>query len=1024
MSNFDFLKNFNDELYKLGVKLEEDVLDSPRAVTADATLFLETLVKDIYRQANIRLENHLISFYKKIDYLYRQGAITYIYKNKLQDAYNLRNKIHKNYQNAREEMSIAFDLHKRLYYISTKYFRDYCDNERYVNIPEYRKPVRKDFKFDNCIICGCDNRNSPSNMCNECNGKIENANLLMTIKNSYGKSQFTRFDLIESGISESESVSLLMNLTRKNILVKKGPYYTFNDENFNRYIEEIDQYVEIALLLSRFYNDEITSFEIKKTREYWRGSKLQKPCIEFYNLVNAKIERDFEKDLIKTENITRSMKNTSMDNMNIKSWFSHESESFINGRLNDAFILFNELLIKEYFDLKRKGLNDRDILSQLEIPKDFHNFWRKHFMGKDFMKKTSEIKKDMIIKEIKKNKTLAEALKYVGISRKEFDKLYVISKNHQDEFHRQFDMEYTHKRQKLVIKHLKNNNLNAAIRKSRITKNEFLRWYYRSEVDLSAFYIKTTEILMEKYLKYRKNGLNKKDILKQINISRDMFQSWSRHDDLDLYKDFERKNSQITSFLIKRGLIINALKDDKSKEEAIFSAGLTPSEFLEIYNTSKRENSEFHIRFEREYVENRKRLFAKLIPDNDFFNAINKCEISQIDFNKWYLKDQDKFLTDYKPSEFYLQTTLELMDKYINERMNGKNKPDSARSVGLSNTIITRWLNHPEYELYYDFKKRINRMTVDLIVKGFGEGKSKEEVSNDYDVALKTIEKYIELGRNGFMKYEEIFQLYEEQIVPRQLETFLEDIKTKSLSKSLKHSKISRKDLDYYYELGNDSESPFCRFHDDYLETKIGLYVDNILAQKSSRIALKNSNLTREEFSEHKDEIDDEIFMGRIRIIGDELIRHPTTGAKIAKKLGIGVDELYSWYFKGRKGDEKFKGVYRMLELGMIYPRVAAYSKAEAMGIPRNWLHKKIKKDLGAVDYKIWKKNGLLDNDYFNHFKIDDLNEDERRIIDIMKSSADATVIEKESNPELYGLMRKAILSNQKENDGVNVLKK
>ena len=43
--------------YELGVKLEEDVLTSPRAVTADATLFLETLVKDIYKQSNNKLEN-------------------------------------------------------------------------------------------------------------------------------------------------------------------------------------------------------------------------------------------------------------------------------------------------------------------------------------------------------------------------------------------------------------------------------------------------------------------------------------------------------------------------------------------------------------------------------------------------------------------------------------------------------------------------------------------------------------------------------------------------------------------------------------------------------------------------------------------------------------------------------------------------------------------------------------------------------------------------------------------------------
>ena len=40
MSTFDFLKKFNEELYEIGNKLEEDVINSPRAVPADATLFL------------------------------------------------------------------------------------------------------------------------------------------------------------------------------------------------------------------------------------------------------------------------------------------------------------------------------------------------------------------------------------------------------------------------------------------------------------------------------------------------------------------------------------------------------------------------------------------------------------------------------------------------------------------------------------------------------------------------------------------------------------------------------------------------------------------------------------------------------------------------------------------------------------------------------------------------------------------------------------------------------------------------
>ena len=187
MSNFEFLKSFNKELYEIGVKLEEDVIDSPRAVTADATQFLETLVKDIYRISKNKLDSKLISFYKKVNNLYRLGEISYIYKNKLLEAYNLRNKIHNNYQNPEEEIKIAFDLHKRLFYISKKYFNDYADNKRFISIPEYNVPEKKYVNFDNCIICGCENKNKSSNMCDACNLKIDNLNLVLSIKNTFNE---------------------------------------------------------------------------------------------------------------------------------------------------------------------------------------------------------------------------------------------------------------------------------------------------------------------------------------------------------------------------------------------------------------------------------------------------------------------------------------------------------------------------------------------------------------------------------------------------------------------------------------------------------------------------------------------------------------------------------------------------------------------------------------------------------------------------------------------------------------------
>ena len=1011
MTNFDFLKDFNNDLFEIGVKLESDVINSPRAVTADATLFLETLVGDIYRLSGKKITEKLISFYKKIDNLYRQGAISYIFKNKLRDAYNLRNKIHSN-QNIEDEEQLAYDLHQRLYYISKKYFSDFADEQ--IQVPDYVKPSRDDISFENCIICGCENSRSNSNMCDSCNQKINNVNILLSIKNTFKDSDFTKDDLIKYGFSESETMALLIDLSKENVILKKGSYYQINDDRFNAMFEEVDQYIEIALLLTKFYNNEITPKEIKNTLEYWKGGIKQKNYMEFYRLVNLKLEKSFEETLIKLEDVKKSMVNSSMDDMNIMDWFENRKELFLHGELNDAFILYNELLIGQYFALKKKNFDDAKISSELNISPEILEFWRSHFMSEEFSKKTDEIKKFLIINEIKKNKTLREVFKNVGISENEFNRLYMASKNADDEFHKDFDKHYTLKRQKVFIKHLKNENLNKAIKISKITRDDFFSWYYLGEVGYDEFYIRTTEILMGRYLECRRQGISKNDILKYLNIPKSMVKSWLERDDLDLFVDFENKNEEITKNLIKRGKIINALKEDKSKIDAINSAELTVKEFLEIYNRSKFQKTDFHVRFDREYAENRKRLFVKILKNHDFYNAIQLCEISQKQFNEWYIKDQDSFIATCNPTEFYLNTTKLLMEKYIEERKNGKNRPDAAKSVGLSNSIIDRWLRHIEYDLYWQFKKRVDNLEKELVIQGFLDAKSKSEVSEIYDIPIKTIDEFLTLGKNGFVGFEKLKNLYEEDVVPKLLSVFLEDIKTKTFNKSLKNSKMSKNELQYYYMLGKSGNMNFKWFHDAFLAVKIDKYVKSVLSKKSHRIALKNSDLTIDEFKSHQEYIENTVFNKRVEIIADEIDRFRSTGTKLAKSIGVDVSDMYKWYFRARRGEHKYREFGLIFEIGVIIPRVIIFSHARVNGMPKNLINKKLKKDLGSEEYQIWKKHGLLDlMDIDSSKAIGAAEISQEQIADILGGSDLMVNAFKNEDMDEFGFLKKAFKANQ-----------
>ena len=986
MTNFDFLKNFNKELYEIGVKLEEDVIGSPRAVTADATVFLENLIKDIYRLSNKRIDKNMRSFYKKTDNLYRLGVISYIYKNKLQEAYGLRNKIHNESLESDQEKRLALDLDKRLYYIAKKYFMDFCGNDKYIEIPDYKKPEDITIHFDNCIICGSPNRKSHSNMCRACNQKIENANIMLCLKNEFNDRKFTRSDLVDFGISESKAILLLMDLSKFGAVANNGEFYVLRYENFDNYLREINKYIEVGLLITKFYREEVSTKEIIESVEYNEGRNNHKPYREFFKLANKKIKKDFERNLLKTKDIKKSVKISLIDGENLNNWYYGEKDDFSNGILNDAFILYNELLIEEFFKLKRRGCNDEDILSELDISEDIHNFWQSQFMAGRFFKKSRNIKKERILDEIKKNKSLGDALYCVGMSRRDFEMIYEHSKSKNDEFYKSFNRQYTQKRKKLLIRNLKKHNLNRAIRLTRITKKEFLKWYGEGEQTLSDFYLKVTQLLMEKYICYRRNDMDKMQILRNLNISKDMFNSWMKHDDHQLFVDFHNRNERITMSLIKRGMVINGIKDGKTKEEAIFSANLTPRQFIEIYNNSKREKTDFHLRFDEEYEKSRKRKFMKLIGNNDFYYSIQKCEMTQSEFNEWYFKDQDLFLATNDPSSFYLTSTCELMDKYLRARRDGKNKPDAAKSVGLSNTVINKWLNHPEYDLYNDFKRKNNDVTVDLIVDAFRMGKSKIEVCESCDIPISTIEEFIELGKNGLAKYEEMFELYEDRVIPLHLDIFLNDFKTKSFYKSLKHSKLDKKDIDYYYRLGKLGYEKFSGFYNDYLDIKIELYVKSIISKKSQKIALKNSNLSMDELKENGPLIEDLIFNARMDVIYDALNKNKSTGAKLAKASGIDVEEIYEWYFKGKRGDEKYREFSSIFEIEFILPRAVAFRKAKMFGIPKKILYKKIKKDLGGVDFKIWEKYDIFNMDLMFYDYENDTFEDEK-IIEVLNKS-------------------------------------
>ena len=532
MSNFDFLKDFDDTLYKLGNRIEKEVSIAPSAVKADATPFLEYILNKLLNRVGLKF-NYRKDFYTQLDTVYRKGVIDYNFKNKIYSAYMLRNRIHDSFEEmVKNEVVVALSIHEKLFNIAKKYYNDFNEkSDEFKGVPSY-KPIELDtsneeidlvkipdfseiidFKYDYCVICGQPNHSSYSLCCPKCSQVLENANNFISIRNHFGKdSSFTKEDLIEYGIHEGYVNQLTTHLVRENMLNVRGRIYTFNNMYFDKYMTKIDNYLAVGELITKFREDKITPKEIKQTFEYKEGSLRHEPFYEFYKIINHEIINKFESDIMSTENIWESIDYTTITQKQLESWYLKNLSQYRKGNPNKSFVVFNSLLMGDYINLKRKGLLERDIKSQLNVSPKVYDFWVS--ISDSFEEEIVEIRKDLLLKALHDGKTRDEAMEIAGVTPLEYENLYKVSNFYNDDYAREINEEMEARKLRFVS-YLDSTDLNTACRFAKISTDDFYRGYDNAKPN-SWFYLETTRILMGKYLDERKKGRPKLESMENI----------------------------------------------------------------------------------------------------------------------------------------------------------------------------------------------------------------------------------------------------------------------------------------------------------------------------------------------------------------------------------------------------------------------------------------------------------------------------------------------------------------------------
>ena len=766
MSNFDFLRNYDEDLYKAGINIEKNVSTSPAAVLSYATPFLERVLELLMAEIGQKF-NRRKEFYYQLDAVHRAGKIKYGFKQNIYGAYQLRNRIHDNIDEMeRSEFFIAQQLHQKLFHIAKKLYEDFFpDKDRYGEVPSFRPieiapsddklelikipdfPEIIDIDYDYCIICGKSNHISNSLCCHECNRVLDNANNYISIRNYLGTEKpFTKQQLIDYGIPEGYVNQFISSMVRENMLHAKGIYYSFNSMHLDEFLRKIDNYIAICELITKFREDKISPGVIKTTREYKEGSLKHEPFHQFYTIINREIVKMFERDLFKTENILNSIAYTTITQRQLDRWYDLELARYKKGQVNKSFVLYNRLLIEDYLSLKRLGMTEGDIKQQLNVTDKIYGFWLQfdHY----FEAKVKQIKIDLLKDAILDGKTRDEVLLYAGVTSKEYDDLVKVSNYKNDDFSKLRNKEIE-SRKRQFVKYLLNFDLRIACKKAKITLEDFYEHYESGDVK-SEFHVKSTGILMDKFLLQRSRGRSSAQAMEIVGIKKKYLDHWNSWPE---YEDFRDNHLDI-----KIDLVIKGFKQKKSLIEIAkfseMSVDAIKRNIMVIGNLGSEKFRRLYEFYSEKVLPGVLSEFLEIADSKSIRKAIESVDLTEDEINHYYQLGKSG---DERFSEFYEELFKIKKSTYLFNKAN-----DKSHEIAMRESRFT-------VEEYEENRQSLDESIINikkiLVADAILDNKTSSIAARKANVSVDEIYEWYFKGRDGDEDYKDFYEIFHAKYV-------------------------------------------------------------------------------------------------------------------------------------------------------------------------------------------------------------------------------------------------------------------
>ena len=348
---------------------------------------------------------------------------------------------------------------------------------------------------------------------------------------------------------------------------------------------------------------------------------------------------------------------------------------------------------------------------------------------------------------------------------------------------------------------------------------------------------------------------------------------------------------------------------------------------------------------------------------NNFSNSIKNAHLSEREVVEWLNQGQKdfEFNRDSELAKFYIQCIERLMNLYVKYRLDGFSKKESAEKINQKTITINNWLNRNDDEIFINFQEQIKDIGLKIAINALQNDLTLSEVASISNMSLNNLKSFIRCGERGDEKYAELYKVYQNKYLTKELDKFLVNLEKSKYKQALKSSLFNEDELNNYYIKGLQGDFAFKNFSDKFFNYKIEIYVKEILNKdKTPSKAARNAKLIDEDFKYREDKINKALIKKQFEI-AMPYVEGGYFATHISKMIKIDVDEFFDWYIKGYDGDEFFKEFSESYWNNRMKDSIEEFQEIFDKGISENFfLDNYLNPDV-IQEYKFWKSLDLFD---------------------------------------------------------------